>query len=206
MSNKINFKKAKDIEKILPKINEILFERLDGDKKLTNLLILLCGILNRTYELAETVIWSIESNRPISTASTVRGLYETLGYVTYLEMKLSRATSSNEEIREVINNALLGSRDSRTEYNQVNIMTCMDKATKVFPELRSSYEQICEVVHPNSSSHLNPFHVIEENNRNVRFEIPCYKFKNNDREIFVNHAGECCYHIIEICKRLIKKS
>lgn len=204
MNNKINFHSTDDIEKMLPRINDILFLRLSRDSRLTYLITLLIGILNRTYELVETSIWSIKNDRPITAATAIRSLYETLGYITYIEMEASK--SSDNDRKKIIENALLGSRDSENPYNQISILTCLDKASKIFPDLRKSYDKVCEVVHPNSASHFAPFHAVNGGSREVKLVLPRYEFKNNDKMIFTNHAGECCHHIIAISERLIKIS
>lgn len=198
----IVFHNTDEIKPYLKQIIELVHSRLKKDSAISPLLLLIIGILNRTYELTESVIWSIENSRPLTTIHIIRGLQETLGYIYYWKQKIEFKTDVKEREKE-IKQALLGSRRGGDQYQQVNILTCIDKATQRFPELRKSYDDISEAVHPNSASHFYIGRPIEEKTKKTELKIPFYQFKGNDKKALINQTGECCGYIIQICRRLI---
>jgi len=200
--NAITFQTTKDIEPLLEEIRNIIFERIQKDNNLSSLFFLLCGLLNKAYELTETALWAIDNDRPQSATFMLRGLYETLAFIYYVESKIKQA-KNKEEYQEIISSLLLGSKKPGGLYSSVNILTCIDKASKVFTELRKNYDDLSELVHPNAASHFYIGVPDNEKERTVTLQIPFYKFKKSDKEKSLNQIGECCFHVIKISKRLL---
>lgn len=200
----ITFHSTKDIKPLLNEIQQIIFDRIQKDKNISTLLLLVCGLLNKTYELTETAIWAIENDRPQTATFMLRGLFETLAFTNYAREKVSEADLKDRE--EVISTFLFGSRKPDVNYKSVNILTCIDRAAKEFTELRKNYDDLSELVHPNSASHFYVASAQDEKERLVTLQIPFYKFKNADKVAALNQIGECCFHIIRISKDLLKIS
>lgn len=201
----ITFKDTKEIKPLLKQMQRMLYKRLTKDSSISTLLLLIIGILNRTYELTDSAIWSIENLRPLTASQMLRALYETLAYIYYWKQRIT-GISDIQQRENDIKQALLGSRREGDQYQQVNILTCIDKATRQFTELRRNYDDTSETVHPNSASHFYVAKATDEIKQEVEFIIPFYQFKGDDRKALINQVGECCHHIVCICKELIKLS
>lgn len=193
------FHNTKDIKKELDKIPHLGYEFLSTDKNLYTHTLLVIGILNRAYEFTDSAIWSIDNNRPQTTTSLFRNLIETLGFAYYFwEQTLP---SKRNNVCKKILSLLFGSRQNGTEFQSVNVLTCIDKAVKMFPQLRQSYDDVSEVVHPNSKSLTYSGKAVgKDEDRNVEFKIPFYEFKQDDKDKVINQVGECCYYIQSLCR------
>ena len=202
MQNKITYTTTKEITPLLEEIQKLLLSRLKQNPDITPLLLLIIGILNRTYELTESAIWGIENKRPLTAAHMARALVETLGFIYFLEKQIKKAkTGRNRE--EKISRALFGSRLKKGSPQPINVLTTIDKATKEYRHLRKLYNELSEVVHPNSASHFYPAKPFKDKPLTTQISIPFYEFKGKDKEALINITGETCQHIIKICKRLI---
>jgi len=198
------FKSTQDIKTELDKIPHLGYEFLSKDKNLYTHSLLLVGILNRTYELTESAIWAIDNNRPQSAANMFRALIETLGFTYYSWEQV--LPGKNEGVYKKIVALFFGSRQAGAQFQSVNILTCIDKAVKMFPELRRNYDDISEIVHPNSKSFAYSGKTVgEDKSMEVEFKIPFYEFKAGDKEKITNQVGECCYYIQAICREIIEK-
>lgn len=202
-NNQLKYKSIKDLKPFLKKMMDIVYKRMEKEPRLTLLWLLLLGILNRTYELTETIIWSIKNKRPQTTALCLRSFYETLSFIYYWQQKINQTPDNNKH--KIIENALLAGRKENYRYKSINILTCLDKATERFPDIRKNYDEISELVHPNAASHFYTMKIDREN-KTGECEFPFYEFKENDKENSLNQAGECCEHIINISKDLVKIS
>ncbi len=199
-TDKITFRSTNQIKPLLEEISTLILNRMQANSNISALLLLTIGLLNKTYELTETAMWSIDNNRPQSSAFMLRGLYETLAFTLYVESKLA----NNDP--EIIQNLIFGSKKAESEFKAVNILTCIEKATKKFEKLKKNYEELSEYVHPNAASHFYIAEATDKKQRIATLTIPFYKFKNTDKIASINQVGECCFHIIDISKRLIAKS
>lgn len=198
----IVFNTVDDIQPLLGEITETIALRLKKDSSITQLFQLVMGILNRTYELTESGIWAVTNSRPQTAAFMVRGLHETLAFIFYVKKKLS-ACSTKEEYDEVLNQLLFGTKKEGEEPKAVNILTCINKASKQYVELEMRYNEISEVVHPNSASHFYVGKPVDEEKMEIELRIPFYEFKGIDKEAMVNQIGECVFHSITICRELL---
>ena len=200
----ISFHSTKDIEPLLEEIADLIFRRLKSNPDMTFLLLLICGLLNKTYELTESAIWALDHDRPQTAAFMLRGLYETLAFTFYIECKLTSVEPKDRQ--EAVNTLLFGSKKPGSKYQSVNILTCIEKATKRFDKLKNNYEELSEYVHPNAASHFYVALATNDREMQASIEIPFYKFKNTDKKASLNQVGECCFHIIRISKELVKLS
>jgi hypothetical protein len=202
--NAPTFSNTAEIKAEVKRIPKIGLMACENDKIYTHSLLLL-GLLNRTYELTESVIWAMDNDRPLTTANMLRALYETLGFTYYIKEQID-SSSSHEEIIEKISSLLMGSRNGEHGFKSVNILTCIDKAVKTFPELRKNYDELSEMVHPNSSSHFYSGKATGKDNADrmhVKIGIPFYEFKNEDKKNMTNQVGKCCHHICSLCETII---
>lgn len=198
----ISFNSTQDIKPLLKQIQDLILEHLKKDPGVTYKLLLICGLLNKTYELTETAIWGIENDRPQTTTFMLRGLYETLAYTYHAKDKILSATTK-EEYDKTITELLFGAKKPGGKYTAVNILTCIDKASKTFTELRRNYDDLSELVHPNSASHFYIAIPDNEKEMTMSLRIPFYQFKESDKERSLNQIGECCFHIIRLCASML---
>jgi len=200
----VTYNNTSDIRLLLPGIKDIVRDLVQKDVHVYTDTLLLLGILNRTYELTESVLWAIENNRPLTAFNLLRALFETLGFTYYSMEKLNSVTSS-DQYHEEVNRLLFASRANDSEHKAVNILTCMDCASKTFVKIREQYDNICETVHPNAASHFYCAKVGDDESRDVEFRLPFYEFKNQDKLAMTNMAGECCSNIQALCKTIISQ-
>lgn len=195
-ANKIKFKNTVDLQKQINRIQPLIFERLETDNNIYKLDLLVIGLLNRTYELTDTAIWALHNNRPQTSANMLRGLIETLAFTYYWATKID---PRKEEYSRLSDEALFGSKKKDGHYKSVHIMDCLRKSSEMFPQIMQSYDDACEIVHPNAASH---FYCIKPVGRSkkAQFHIPFYEFKNKDKSSSTNQIGECVYHIINLCE------
>lgn len=205
MQTKVTYKNTGDIKPLLQEIRDLVYLWLKRDDTVTPLLLLLVGILNRTYELTDSAIWAIDEKRPLTSAQMLRALIETLGYIYYWKDKFAKASDGNE-LKELILQALMGSRKENDNFQQINILTAIDKASLRFDRLRRNYDDISEVVHPNAASHFYIGKAVNDEEMLAEFKLPFYDFKGTDELATINMTGECCCHIIGICKQLVRES
>lgn len=202
-NNQLEYKSIEDLKPFFKKMMDIVAERMKKEPRLTLLWLLILGILNRTYELTETITWSIKNKRPQTTALCLRSLYETLSFIYYWQQKIEQSSDNKKNV--IIENALLAGRKENYRYKSINILTCIDKAKESFLNIRKNYDEISELVHPNVASHFYTME-INEKNKTGSCVFPFYKFKFNDKKNSLNQTGECCEHIINICEDLVKIS
>ena len=174
--NDITFRKTSEIKPYLKEIQDLVYKRIKKDSSISSLLLLIIGILNRTYELTDSAIWSVENSRPLTASNMLRGLYETLGYIYYWNQEIN-TTSNIQERENKIRQALLGSRRKGDQVQQVNILTCIDEAKRQFTELRRNYDDVSEAVHPNSASHFYMAKAKDNQRGIAEISIPFYQFK-----------------------------
>jgi len=201
-TEEIEFRNTDEVRLLLNGIKDIVRNTLQKDSNAYFHTLLLIGILNRTYELTESALWAIDNNRPLTAFNMLRGLFETLGYIYYSMEKLKKASSSKQFSENAVK-LFLGSKTSNSQYPTINILTCIDCATKTFPKLREQYDDISEIVHPNASSHAYCARAEDEEVRSVMFRLPFYEFKKQDKLMITNMAGECCYNIQALCKEIL---
>jgi hypothetical protein len=198
----ITFHSTKDIKPLLKQIQNLIMMRLTKDANITYKFLLVCGLLNKTYELTESAIWSIQNDRPQTTTFMLRGLYETLAFTYYAKDKILKA-ANKEDYDKTISELLLGTKKPGAQYPSVNILTCIDKASKTFTELRKNYDELSELVHPNSASHFYVAVPDDKKEMTISLRIPFYQFKESDKAKSLNQIGECCFHIIRLCSEML---
>jgi len=193
----MTYKTSAKVTLTLKELQQTMFRFMSHDTNIYKHSLIVLGIANRTYELTESTLWAIENNRPHSAALTLRGLIETLAFTYYFIDEVYKNGTNTEKIERV----LFGSRNGITEFESVNILTCIDKAVKMFPNLKQSYGDLSEIAHPNVAS-LFLAGTPEDTNGKVTFALPTYKFKEQDKEKMLNQTGECCFHISRLFSEL----
>lgn len=196
------FHNTEDLKGEIAKISKLAQEIMQSSENLYCHTFLYLGILNRTYELAESAIWAIEESRPQTAANMLRALIETLGFTHYVSKQMQ---NENSEFYQKMTSLLLSSRVDEDLFKAINILTCIDGATSMFPDLRKNYDDLSEMVHPNGMSIMH-FAKAEEDNRNAEICIPFYEFKGEDKERVTNQIGECCHFIHMLCEEAWKET
>lgn len=200
----MTYKTTEEIRPILDELKQTAFEFMSIEENIYKHTLIVVGIVNRTHELTDTTLWSIDNDRPHSSALALRGLIETLAFTFYFVEQIFKNGTNAEKLDRL----LFGSRTDVTEFQSVNILSCIDRAIKMFPQLRQSYDDLSEMAHPNANS-LFYVGTPEGGEGEVKFTIPFYKFKGTDKAKTLNQTGECCYHINRLLKetaQAIKKA
>jgi hypothetical protein len=186
----VTYKTTDDVKPILSELSKTAFHFLSLEKNIYKHSLIVIGIVNRTHELTDTALWSIDNDRPHSSALALRGLIETLAFTFYfIEQVYKNGTNA-----EKLDRLLFGSRTEVTEFESVNVLSCIDRAVKMFPQLRQSYDDLSEMAHPNANS-LFYVGTPEGELGHVKFSIPFYTFKGKDKIAILNQTGECCFHV-----------
>jgi len=203
MEKEIIFHNVSEIRDGLKRIHEPIIKHVQSGSNIYLHTLLVWGLLNRNYEFTDTAIWAIDNKRPQTAAHMLRGLIETLGFTHYvLEQVLS--IKDSKILSEKISSLYFGSKKPNAQFKSINIITCIDKATKTFPNLRANYDALSEIVHPNGTSFAYSGKADPEGVENTAlFGIPFYEFKENDEKKVTNQVGECCYHIISLCSAIM---
>lgn len=191
----MTYKTTGEIRPILDELQHTAFEFISIEENIYKHTLIVVGIVNRTHELTDTSLWSIDNNRPHSSALALRGLIETLAFTFYFVEQIFKNGTNAEKLDRL----LFGSRTDVTEFQSVNILSCIDRAIKMFPQLRQSYDDLSEMAHPNANS-LFYVGTPEGGEGKVKFTIPFYTFKRKDKAKTLNQTGECCYHINRLLK------
>ncbi len=203
-TEKVTFKSVKDLSKLL-EISRVISENYSQENMpISFLWLFLMGIMNKTYELTETIIWSLENKRPQTSAFMTRGLIETLSFMYCWDKKIVNVLNPTE-LDQITKEAIMGGRNEGAPYKAVSIKTCIEKASKEFPDIMKRYNDLSEMVHPNSKSHFYIFQPKDDVQQIAEFSFPFYDFKENDQKATINVAGECASHIIDICEKIFKR-
>src|SRR3989344_7915384 len=173
MQDQISFKSTEEIKPMLKNIQKLVYKRIKKDSSISSLLFLLAGVLNRTYELTDSAIWSIEKRRPFTSAHMARALIETLAFIYYWETEIEKSKDAGEVETKILQ-ALFGSKHKDDPNQQINILTTIDKATKEYSHLRQNYYDISEMVHPNSASHFYFGKATDDKEKLAEFSLPFY--------------------------------
>lgn len=117
----------------------------------------------RSIVLRELVFWRLsdllnqsvvlaDKNHHLGARILLRSAIETLGILIYLNQKTEAVLSGNEKFdsfSQITSRLMLGSKDSSTEHESVNILTVLQKCNKKYPGILNLYEILCESAHPN---------------------------------------------------------
>lgn len=199
----VKFKNTKQITKILSDFTDTSYKYLKKNPDIYSHTLLIVGLINRTYELTESAVWAIDQNRPLTASNMLRSLFETLGFSYYVSASLKK----QKNISDIANQAeklLFGSRKPGAKHQSINILTCIDKAIQQFPNLRKNYDDISEIVHPNSASHFYIGKIDDIKKGNLKSTIPFYDFREQDKEKIINMTGESSEYVLFLMKDLIK--
>jgi hypothetical protein len=102
-------------------------------------------------ELTEAAVELLENNRMVAAITVIRSLLETVAllYWLYKQLQLAIAEGSSTKAKLFLQKALLGSRAESSPVQPHNVLDAIDAVSKDIGLFRKTYEELCEVAHPN---------------------------------------------------------
>lgn len=136
----------------------------------------------RLHELASSSCNELKRKNYLGAALLIRSCLETVSLFWYLNLKIEASLEKNEhdEIDEILDRLLLGSKKNPEMPSAINILTCIDKMNKIFLGAKESFENLCELAHPNWAGTSLCFSEFNEETRRVSFGRYT-RFPNIDR-------------------------
>jgi len=138
----------------------------------------------RSIVLRELVFWRLsdlllqavalaENNHHLGARILLRSAFETLGILIYLNKKTEAVLTGVENFNafsEITSKLMLGSKDSSTEHESVNIITVLKKSDKKYPGLYKLYTTLSESAHPNYEGVCSGYSYIDYEKDETIFE------------------------------------
>ena len=121
-------------------------------------------LIHRVTHLADQAIEIHAANQFLPLMMTVRAAMETGALLYLLDKKIAAAIESEDtkELEVFLKKATIGSRNSDTEIDAVNILTALDHMSKKFPPVRKYYDNLSEFCHPNFAGVLASYSRLSE--------------------------------------------
>jgi hypothetical protein len=147
----------------------------------------------RSMVLRETLFWRVtdtlnqtvflgENNHHLGARILLRSAIETLGILIYLNLKTDSVLSGRENFdsfSQTTSKLLLGSKDSSTQIDSINILTVLKQSDKKYPGILNIYSTLCESAHPNYEGVCSGYSYIDHENDETFF-------KNRWQELHAN--------------------
>ena len=109
-------------------------------------------LLWRMHDLASQSVLLADGGQYLGARILLRSAIETLALLIFLNHKIRAvldASLSFFVFEEVTKQLLLGSKNGKTKYQAVNILTALERADSVHVGIRKMYLDLCESAHPN---------------------------------------------------------
>jgi hypothetical protein len=109
------------------------------------------ALLHRLVNLGEESVMLHGHKSLIPFLLTVRACLETAALIFSLNRYIEAALDGNslDLLTDQLHRTALGSRNSTTDFDSVNILGAIDKLEKSFPGIREHYDNLSEYCHPN---------------------------------------------------------
>lgn len=109
------------------------------------------ALLHRLVNLGDEAVTLHDRISLIPFLLTVRACLETAALMFSLNRYMESALCSDSlaELTEQLHRTALGSRNTRTKFDAVNILGAIDKLEKSYPGIRKQYDDLSEYCHPN---------------------------------------------------------
>ena len=132
------------------------------------------GLLHRTADISKAVISLYKQGSYLPAIVLARSSVETFAVLHYFRKKLEKSVESGNsiEIDETLMRVLFGDRESDDGVDAVNVLTVIDKLDKEVDGIRSLYDSLCEVAHPNWSGTVGYYGKVQDHIYSLSFEPP----------------------------------
>lgn len=121
-------------------------------KLLTRITILRELVSWRLIDLLKQAVILHHQGHILGSRILLRSSIETLGVLIFSSQKMESVVCTNEGFHEFSNASsrlLLGSRNSKTDHQSINILTVLEKCDKKYGGILKIYEDLSESSHPN---------------------------------------------------------
>lgn len=125
------------------------------------------GLAWRTQDLLEQSLLLYDSDHLLGARILLRSAFETVSVLIYLNQLTRKVLSGAldfHEFSEKTSTLLLGSRDSSTPYESLNIVTILEKCDARYPGIKDLYAALSETAHPNYKGTSIGYSVIDREN------------------------------------------
>lgn len=105
----------------------------------------------RMTDLSGAAIDLYKQNRIVPAIVIIRAAYETAALCFYVYKNLNQAIEKHDfiEMDHFLMNASIGGRDDEIPYKAFNAITTIKHLDKIFSGLKTMYDGLCEIAHPN---------------------------------------------------------
>jgi hypothetical protein len=162
-------------------------------------------VLHRVTILRELVSWRLidllkqallleRNNHILGSRVLLRSAIETLALLIFSSQKMETIVRTNHGFHEFSvssSKLLLGSRNSSTEHESINILTILEKCNRKYDGISGMYDDLSESSHPNWEGMSLAYSRIDHE------EYITY-FENRWKEKFNNHQDPICKFIMYI--------
>jgi hypothetical protein len=110
------------------------------------------ALLWRMVDLGRQIIVLVDCDGVLGARILLRCAIETTSVLVYLNQRTAAVIEGElswPEFDRLTMQLLMGSRDQRTDFGAINIITMVDRANRDYGGLKIMYERISESVHPN---------------------------------------------------------
>lgn len=108
-------------------------------------------LLHRIYDLSDSAIELYNKNKLVPASVLTRAVFETAALLFYGLKKIITAnnTKSIDEVRDLLHRGIWGSRIWDEEQKAIQVLTSLDHLDKEYHGVRSAYDNLSEMAHPN---------------------------------------------------------
>jgi hypothetical protein len=148
-------------------------------------------ILWRISDLIEQVIFLIKNEHILGARILLRSAFETLGILIYLNQKMESLLEGSIDYKNfdsITVNLILGSKQSYSKVESINIVTVLQKCDKAYPGIYDIYKDLSESAHPSFEGMCVGYSEVDE----VKYVT---KFSNQWKKLFSNGIE----HLILTC-------
>jgi hypothetical protein len=146
------------------------------------------ALIWRAEELGRGAFESFARDDVVAGILLTRGLTETVAAMWYLKDLIERQITEGVEtdLAEQVMRLLMGHRNVSDMPQAVNILKCIDRAEKMFPGFRESYDAMSEFAHPNWAGSAAAYSKIAPEAFTVHFGRGLHESRRH------NHFGANC--------------
>jgi len=130
------------------------------------------GLLHRTADLVGAAIVLFKKRKDVPAFILTRASLETFALYYYFIEKVKTAIDSGKvkELDDILMRILFGARNAKDEVEAINILTVIDKLNRDVDGLRSMYDDLSEIAHPNWMGTVGHYGKVVDSPFNLYFE------------------------------------
>ncbi len=121
-------------------------------------------LIHRVSELASSAVENFEIGRVVSGIALTRAVMETGALIFELHRRVTQflVDKNVEQFDSFLMISLMGSHNNADLPLAMNVLTVIDRMNKTIDGVRSTYDTLCEVTHPNWAGTMGSFGEIDK--------------------------------------------